>query len=43
MTVEARHGHLAGHLAEAFCIDMNELRSVVVGNGTEDDTLRFGS
>ena len=43
MTVEARHGHLAGHLAEVFCIDMNELRSVVVGNGTEDDTLRFGS
>ena len=43
MTVEARHGHLAGHLAKAFCIDMNELRSVVVGNGTEDDTLRFGS
>ena len=43
MTVQACHGDLAGHLAELFCIDMNELRSVVVGDGTEDDTPRFGS
>ena len=43
VVAQTRHGDLAGHLTKPCGVYMNELRPVVIRDGSEDNASRFGS